>query len=76
MASVLCLYLMVPWVGLWPVIVTFPGHMVKICYTFLFLFSDKILVFRAVRIANREDPDQTASSEAVRSGSVLFVEAL
>ena len=26
-----------------------------------------------VRIANREDPDQTASSEAVRSGSVLFV---
>ena len=26
-----------------------------------------------VRIANREDPDQTASSEAVWSGSVLFV---
>ena len=26
-----------------------------------------------VRIANREDPDQTASSEAVRSGSALFV---
>ena len=25
-----------------------------------------------VRIANREDPDQTASSEAVLSGSVLF----
>ena len=27
-----------------------------------------------VRIANREDPDQTASSEAVLSGSALFVE--
>ena len=26
-----------------------------------------------VRIANRDDPDQTASSEAVLSGSVLFV---
>ena len=26
-----------------------------------------------VRIANSEDPDQTASSEAVRSGSALFV---
>ena len=37
-----------------------------------FLFSIKMLVFRAeikkkmlVRIANREDPDQTASEEAV-----------
>ena len=28
-----------------------------------------------VKIANREDPDQTASSEAVWSGSALFVEA-
>ena len=28
-----------------------------------------------VRIPNREDPDQTASSEAVWSGSVLFVKA-
>ena len=41
----------------------------------LFLFSNKMLVFRAgihkmlVRIASREDPDQTASSEAVLSGS-------
>ena len=26
-----------------------------------------------VRISNWEDPDQTASSEAVLSGSVLFV---
>ena len=26
-----------------------------------------------VRLANREVPDQTASSEVVRSGSVLFV---
>ena len=39
--------------------------------TLLFLFSDKMLVTRVgnhkmiVRIANREDPDQTASSEAV-----------
>ena len=39
--------------------------------TLFFLFSNKILVNRAgihkmvVRIANREDPDQTASSEAV-----------
>ena len=38
---------------------------------FLFLFANKMLVFRAgilkmhVRITNREDPDQTASSEAV-----------
>ena len=38
----------------------------KISNTFLFLFSVKILVFRAgirkmlVRIAKREDPDQTA----------------
>ena len=28
-----------------------------------------------VRIANREDPDKNASSEAVFSGPVLFVEA-
>ena len=40
----------------------------KISNTFLFLFSNKRLVFRPgihkrfVRIANREDPDQTASS--------------
>ena len=43
---------------------------------YLFLFSNKMLVFRAginkilVRIANREDLDQTASS-----GSALFVYA-
>ena len=41
------------------------------CSTFLFLFSNKLLVTRAgihkmvVRIANREAADQTASSEAV-----------
>ena len=51
----------------------------KIPNTFLFLFWDKVLVFMAeihkmlVRIANREDPDQTASSEEVWSGSALFV---
>ena len=43
----------------------------KILNAFLALFSDKVFVFRAgihkmiIRIANREDPDQTASSEAV-----------
>ena len=47
------------------------GKCSKISNTFLILFSNKILIFRAgihkilVRIANREDPDQTASSEAV-----------
>ena len=51
----------------------------QILNTFLFLFSAKIMVIRAgihkihVRIANREDPDQTASSEAVLFGSSLFV---
>ena len=29
-----------------------------------------------IRIANWEDPDQTASEEAVRSGSALFVYAI
>ena len=39
--------------------------------TLLFLFSNQVLVIRAgiykmhVKIANRDDPDQTASSEAV-----------
>ena len=43
----------------------------KILDTFLVLFSYKMLVVKAgihkmlVAIANREDPDQTASSEAV-----------
>ena len=43
----------------------------KISNTFPFLFLNKMVAFRAgihkmlVRIANREDPDQTASSEAV-----------
>ena len=43
----------------------------KIFNSFLFLFSNKMFVFRAVihkmlvRIANRVDPDQTASEEAV-----------
>ena len=32
-----------------------------------------VIVLRIVRIANREDPDQTASSEAVWSGSALLV---
>ena len=43
----------------------------KISNTFLVLFSNEVLFFRAgihkmlIGIANREDPDQTASSEAV-----------
>ena len=43
----------------------------KISNTFLILFSNKMLIFRAgihkilVRIANREDPDQTASFSAL-----------
>ena len=45
------------------------------------MFANKMLIFRAgthkmlVRISYREDPDQTASSEAVCSGSALFVKA-
>ena len=55
------------------------GKCSKTLNSFLFLFSNKMLAFRArfykmlVRIANREDPDQTASLEAVWSGSALFV---
>ena len=51
--------------------VMYYGKFSKISNTFLFLFSNKMLIFRAgihkkhVRIANREYPDQTASSEAV-----------
>ena len=47
------------------------GKCSKILSSFLFLFSARMWVIRAgihkmlVRIANREDPDQTASSEAV-----------
>ena len=43
----------------------------KILITFLVLFLAKMVIIKAeihkmlVRIANREDPDQTASSEAV-----------
>ena len=57
------------------------GKCSKISNTFLVQFSNKILVFKAgickmfVRTAKREDPDQTASSEAVLSGSALFVKA-
>ena len=47
------------------------GKSSKISNTFLFLFSTKMLVIKAgihktlVSIANRGDPNQTASSEAV-----------
>ena len=50
----------------------------KISNTFLILFSNKMFVIMAgihkmlVKQANRGDPDQTASSEAVCSGSKLF----
>ena len=52
------------------------GKCSKISNTFLFLFLNKMLVIRAgihkmhLRIVNGDDPDQTASSEMVRSGSV------
>ena len=55
------------------------GKCSKISNTLLFLFSNKILVIKPwihemlVRIVNMEDPDQIASSEAVWSGSALFV---
>ena len=57
------------------------GKSSKISNTFLFLFSAKMLIIMAgihktlVRIANRGDHDQTASLEAVWSGSALFVQA-
>ena len=47
------------------------GNCSKIRNTYFFLFSNKMLVIETeihkmlVRIANWEDPDQTASSEAV-----------
>ena len=47
------------------------GKCSKISNSFLFLFSNKMLVIRAgihklcVKIASREDPDGNASSEAV-----------
>ena len=46
-------------------------NVLKISNTFLFLLSNKLLVFRAgiykmiFRIANWDDPDQTGSLEAV-----------
>ena len=54
---------------MWPLISY--GICSKISNTFLFLVSNRMLVIRAefhkmlVRIANWEDPDQTASSETV-----------
>ena len=51
------------------------GKLSKILNVFLFLFSEKMLVFKAginkmlVRIANMKDPDQNASSDV----SVLLV---
>ena len=65
------------WTGLGVcfVLVIIYGKHSKVANTFLFLFSNKILVIRAglVRKANEEVPDQTASSEAVCSGSAHFV---
>ena len=52
---------------------------VNVLKKILFMFASKIWNFRDGihnmfgRIAKREDPDQTASSEAVWSGSALFV---
>ena len=51
-------------------------------HAFLFLYSlikcwliSAIIYKMLARIANKLDPDQTASSEAVWSGSTLFVRA-
>ena len=55
------------------------GKCSKISNAFLILVSNKTLIIRGGihkmlgKIANREDPDQTASSEAVWSGYSLFV---
>ena len=50
------------------------GKCTKILNTFLFLFVFGAGIHKMlVGIANRVDPDQTASSEAVLSGSALFV---
>ena len=52
------------------------GKCSKISNSIFFLFSNKMLAIRAgilkmlVRIANREDPDQTASSETVSEEAV------
>ena len=49
----------------------------KIYKTFHFLFSNKILVFRAgihkmlIKVSNKEDPDQTASSLLLQKQSDL-----
>ena len=59
--------------------ILYNGKCSKISNTFLFRLLYKMLVIRAeihkmyVRIANREEPDLTASSEAVRSSSTLLV---
>ena len=62
-------------VGVCFVFVIISGKCWSVSNTFLFLFSNKMLVIRVglVRKANREVPDQTASSEAVCSGSAQFV---
>ena len=57
---------------------TYYGKCSKVLKTFLFLFSNNMLIIRAripkmfVRLVNREDPDQTCS-EAVWPESVLFI---
>ena len=56
---------------LYPTFYAIMVNVLKILNTIMFLFSNTMLVFRAgihkllVSIANREDPDQTAPSEAV-----------
>ena len=53
------------------IVVDFCGKCTKISNTFLFLFSNKMIVTRTgihkmlFGIANRENHDQTASSDAV-----------
>ena len=58
-------------VDLWVSIYMTTVNVLKFGTLFSFMFLNKMLFIRAgihkmlVRIANREDPDQTASSEAV-----------
>ena len=72
--SVLCLFLMVPWVGLWSLIVAFPGHtrmffltsvMEKLC-PFMFhlistLYARSLFLVFVPSSENRVDPDQLGS---------------
>ena len=58
------------------------GKYSKISNTFLFLFSNEMLVFRAgshkmlVRIANREDPDQSLVEQSIHVAQTNYLSLL